>query len=83
MKVRVMRWDYPTDVNQGLDDNKRWYEFQLVEDKEIEMSTDEIAQVIADAAEQGRYLAEDAEGLPIVFTDANKCYTFPKDYFEV
>lgn len=86
MKVRVQKWGYPTSVNQGLESNKKWYEFQLVEDNEIEMSADEITQLIADAAEHGHYLTEDVNGLPVLFTGetfGDKCYTLPKAYFEV
>lgn len=86
MRVRVQGWGYPKSIDEGLEKNRDWYEYQLIEDREVEMSTDEIAQIIADAAEHGHYLAEDKNGLPIVFTGeafGDKCYTFPKEYFEI
>lgn len=61
MVVRVMTWGYPTDVNQGLESDKNWYEFQLIEDRNIEMSVDDVAQLIADEAEHGHYIS-DVEG---------------------
>ena len=78
MVVRVMTWDYPTDVNQGLEPDKNWYEFQLIEDREVEMSIDEAAQLIVNAAEKGYYLFEVESGL--VLDVGDRTYKFPEKF---
>lgn len=78
MLVQIQRWDYPTSANEGLDSNKKWYEFQLVEDKEIEMSTDEIAQLIADESERGHYLCDTEVGT--ILWAGDKIYTFLEEF---
>lgn len=74
MKVRKVRYDYPSDVNEGLEKEKNWYEFQIVEDRIFEMSQDEFTQLVCDEAEHGHYLDTTGEYLILETTDST--YTF-------
>lgn len=77
MKVTIKRWDYPRAIDEGLEKEKRWYEFQLVENREIEMTNEEVAQIICDEGERGRSLVDTPNGS---FLDAgDTTYLF---YFE-
>lgn len=76
MVVRVMTWDYPTDINQGLESDKYWHEYQLIDDRNVEMSIDEVAQLIANAAEKGHYLFDVESGS--VLDVGDRTYKFPE-----
>lgn len=56
MKIRKQVYDYPNTTNQGLENSKRWYEFQLVQDDLIEMTEDEFYQLVCDEADYGHFL---------------------------
>lgn len=56
MKIRKQVYDYPHTVDEGLENGKQWYEFQLVQDDLIEMTEDEFSQLVCDEADCGHFL---------------------------
>lgn len=55
MKIRKQVYDYPNTVDEGLENGKQWYEFQLVQDDLIEMTEDEFFQFVCDEADCGHF----------------------------
>lgn len=56
MKIRKKVYGYPNTIDEGLENDKQWYEFQLTQDDLIEITENEFYQLVCDEAERGHFL---------------------------
>lgn len=63
MKCLIRSWDYPKNVNEGLEKNKNWFEFQLIEEEETEISLEEFTELVSESCNYGRYLEKNKDNM--------------------